>query len=481
MANKLFSAYFWELGGRIGNQLVSFTLGIFLARILSPVEYGLIGMAMVFISLSSIFVSLGLSSALIQKNDASEVHYSSSFYVNVASASLLMVGLIFSAPLIASFFREPQITLIAQILSVNLLISSLSVVAQVKLEKELNFRVISKIGVSSSIISGVIALYLAWIGFGVWSLVVQVLLSNIIRTTLINLSSKWKPKLTFQLSALKELWEYSFNLFISGLINTVYQQLDSLIIARIFSPVDLGLYSRAKSLNSFVIKYTSESIGKVTFPAMTKLNNEKEKMVNLGFKTESIVALLSFGLLGLLYVTAEPVFLLLLGEKWKEAIPIYKILCLSGFAYPISAATLNLLKASGDSKTFLRLEVYKKVIGIIGLTIGFSFGLKGFLISLIASGLLSTLLNMYFTSKSLQIDFKHQIYISFIHCIPAIISSVIILSFNLHSFIKSNFLILMISTIIYSTIYLLANRLFKTNGYDIAKNTIKGYLSSISG
>lgn len=434
-------------------------------------------MSMVFISFSSVFVSLGLSSALIQKKNASEEHFSSSFFLNVFSACILAIVLTASAPLIAIFFKEPKIELIIQFLSLNLILSSLSVVAEIKLIKKLDFKILSKISISSSIISGIVALYLAFTGYGVWSLVSQVLLSGLIRTSLINYYSKWKPKLILKFSALLELWEYSFNLFISGLINTIYQQLDSLIIAKIFTPIELGLYTRAKSLNRFVIKYSSESIGRVAFPALSELNDRKSDMIKLGIKLESVIGFFCFGLLGLLYVTAEPLFLFVLGEKWKEAIPIYKILCFSGFVYPISASALNLLKASGDSKTFLNLEIYKKFIGITGLAIGFSFGLNGFLVSLIFSGLLSTILNFYFVSRSLNLNFFHQLYNSFVYIIPTIIAAIITLSISFR--FDSIFLNLVCLFITYSILFLLINTLIKTKGYVITYKIVASYFTSL--
>lgn len=472
---SLIKSYSWDLVGKVANQLVSFMLGIFLARMLSPTEYGLIGMSMVFIAFSNVFVNLGLSTALIQKKNAIEEHFSSSFFVNISIAIILTVLFFLIAPVISSFFSEDKIVVLIQVLSFNLIITSLSVVAEVKLIKQLNFKILSKIGVSSSVVSGLVAIYFAFNGYGVWSLVIQTLLSSIIRSFLIQYYSRWRPKLIFKIEALKELWSYSFRFFISGFINTIYEQLDSIIIARIFSTVDLGLYSRAKSLNRFVIKYASESIGNVTFPAMSKISDDKLKMIELGLKAESLVAFLSFGLLGLLFITAKPLFLLLFGIKWIAAIPIYKLLCLSGFAYPISATTLSMLKASGDSKTFLKLEVLKKILGLISLSIGFYYGMNGFLLSLIVSGLIGTVLNIYFTSYSLDISFKNQIVDSFIYVIPAVIA-VIITYFSLTIFLN-NILILISSSFIYICVYLLINELSQTKGYEIMKVKFFGLLN----
>lgn len=461
--NYLLRGYFWDLAGKFANQLVSFILGIIIARLLSPGEYGLVGMSMVFISISGIFVNFGLSSALIQRKEVDSSHYSSAFFLNFAIATIFSILIFSLSSSIAFFFKTPDITPLIRVLSLNLIISSLTIVPEIRLIKELNFKKIAEIGLLSSIISGFFALLLAWKGFGVWSLVAQTLISSLLRLVLVFIYSKWIPSLIFSFYSIKELWKYGVNLFFSGVLNVVFEQLDTIIIARIFSSVDLGLYSRAKSLNRFVIKFTSESIGNVTFPAMSKLNNDKTKMIEMGIKAESLIAFLAFGLLGWLFVTAESLFLILFGEKWINAIPIYKLLCLSGFVYPVSAATLTMLKASGDSKTFLKIEVYKKIISLFSISIGFYFGLTGFLYSLILSGFVSTVLNMYYTAKSLKISFSHQFTNSFKYTLPAFLA--VYLSSFLDNLIVSHILNLFLLSGIFIFTYLIMNYLIKTEGF----------------
>jgi O-antigen/teichoic acid export membrane protein len=292
--------------------------------------------------------------------------------------------------------------------------------------------------------------------------VVQTLLSQAIIGIYYWTKSTWMPKLIFKIEAIKELWSYSMNMFISGLLNTSYEQLDSIIIGKLFSITDLGLYARAKSLNRFVIKFSSESIGNVTFPAMAAFSFEKDKLVKLGIKAEILVAFVSWGLLGYLYVTAESLFLILFGQKWVSAIPIYKLLCLSGFAYPISAATLSMLKASGDSKTFLKLEIYKKIVGLIFTLGGLYIGFQVFLISLIISGFIGTILNIFFTAKSLEIEFKNQFNHSFIYFLPAL--AAVLISMVVISFLDNIYLEFVIASIMFGAFYLGLNYIFKTKG-----------------
>jgi len=462
MAGRLIKSFAWDFAGRVGGQLIGFVISIILARILSPEEFGLIGMAMVFISLSGVFTNLGLSSALIQRTDPTEEHYSSSFYLNIAVAAFLALLFILLAPLIAIFFKNPEIANLIRVLSFTLIINSLSIVQDARFRKKMNFRILTRTKILSAILSGAIGIGMALMGYGVWSLVVQTLASGLLTSLFLWFYSDWRPKILFRLKAIKELWEYSFNLFISGVINTAYEQLDSIIIARLFSAKDLGLFSRAKTLNRFAIKYSSESVGTITFPAMSEVKSDRERMLDLGLKAETLIAYLSLGLLGWLYVASEPLILTLIGPKWLQSVEMFKILCLSGFAYPISAATLSMLKAAGYSGSFLKVEVWKKVVGLAGFVIGFYFGIKGYLISLIITGVISVWLNMYFTGKALGITVRHQL----LPILPYLFISItaVLLSYWILKFIQIPVISLMVVSFLFAVIYFLINYIVKSEG-----------------
>lgn len=477
MAGKILKSYIWDLAGRLGSQLAGAAIGIILARLLSPAEFGLIGMAMVFIGISGIFTNLGLSSALVQRTDPTEEHYSSSFYLNIGSAFTLTLLFIILAPSIAGFFNNEALIPLVRVLSLNLLISGFTVVQEARLRKAMRFDLLTKARIISSVTSGIIGVSMAFTGFGVWSLVVQTILGRIITTGYYWFVSDWKPKLLFRIRALKELWSYSLNLFISSVIDTAYGQLDSLVIAKLFSARELGLFSKARALNGFVIRYSSESIGSVTFPAMAELKDDRKRMLELGFNSEKLIAFVSFGLLGWLFVAAGPLILTLYGSKWEPAVEIFRLLCLSGFAYPISAATLSMLKASGDSRSFLKAEVWKKVVGLAGLVIGFIFGLKGYLVSLVITGTISVLLNMFYTGRSLDISVRHQLrpllpYLG-LSAAAALIIDILPVEFSL------NFINLIIVTISFFVLYLGSNYFLKTRGTDLFIGQAGSVLSQV--
>ncbi len=462
MAGKLIKSYAWDLAGRIGGQIASAIIGIILARLLTPAEFGLVGMAMVFIGISGIFTNLGLSSALVQRAIPTEEHYSSSFYLNVGASLLLTLLFILLAPTIARFFNNDKLIDLIRVLSLTLLISGFTVVQEARLRKKMRFDLLTKARIISSVTGGAVGVSMAFAGFGVWSLVVQTLLGRLLTTGYYWFVSDWKPKLVFKLKALKDLWSYSFNLFISSIIDTVYNQLDSLIIAKIFSARELGLYSKAKALNRFVVKYSSESIGAVTFPAMAEVKDNRRRMIELGFNAEKLIAFVSFALLGWLFVAAGPLILTLYGPRWEPAVEIFRLLCLSGFVYPISAATLSMLKASGDSKSFLKVEVWKKIVGLVGLSIGFAFGLKGYLISLVFTGSIAVILNMVYTGRSLDITLKHQLlpllpYLV-LAAVSAFITDILPVDFEI------SVLNLILFTGIFFILYFGSNLVLKTDG-----------------
>jgi len=478
MKDRSITAFIWDFLGKGGNQLVSFIIGIILARLLSPTEYGLIGMAMVFISFTSVFTNLGLSSALIQRSDPHEVHFSSSFYLNLFAGFFLFVLFFVSAPLVARFFNEPQITTLVRVLSTNILFTSVTIVQEARLTRELRFDTLAKARVLATLVSGIIGISLAFIGFGVWSLVCQTLSNSIIRSTYIWITVTWRPKFLFQINAIKELWTFGFHMFLVGLINTAYGSVSTIVIGKIFSLTDLGLYSRAESLNRFVIKYSAESVGSVTYPIMAMLQNSREELIDFGIKTQRLVAFLSFFLLGLLYLTAEPLILVLLGEKWKGAIEIYKLLCLSGFTIPIGAVATNMFKAYGKSREFFNENNIKKVFGFIGMGVGFLFGLKGFLISLIIIGLFSVILDMYYVQITLDYSLFRQIRSIIIY--PILVVFLVVAMSFIPKYSNSNLLVLVLTSIVYSLIYLLINHLLRTKGLGIFTSQLKIIIEKLS-
>lgn len=271
----------WSAFGTFSTQGISFIIGIILARLLMPADYGLIGMLAIFFAVSQLFVESGFSSALIQKIDRTETDYSTIFYFNLLVSFALYLILFLTAPLIAEFYNTPELTLLTRVLSLNILISALAIVQQARLKILLDFKTPAIITMLSVAISGSLGVVLAYSGYGVWALVVQSLSATAIRTLLLFFFNKWMPRLVFSIASLKQLFGYSSKLLAAGLVATIVNNLYSILIGKIFSPKDLGYYTRAKQFPELLSSTITSILQGVTFPILASLQNDRDRMVSV--------------------------------------------------------------------------------------------------------------------------------------------------------------------------------------------------------
>jgi O-antigen/teichoic acid export membrane protein len=367
----------------------------------------------------------------------------------------------FSAPWISEFYDNTVLLPITQVMSLSFIISAFSSVQNTKLRKELNYALLTKTSLISSFLSGVIGISLALWSAGVWSLVAQLLSMGIIYNIVIWLSTRWRPSLTFSWKALTQLWGFGFRMFLSGLIEAVYQKLDFLIIGKLFPAATLGYYQRAKSLNGMVFQYSSGSLMAVLFPVLSKVQNDLPRFQNIIMKSLGIISFVVFLLLGALYLISEELIVLLFSEKWLPSVEIFKILILSGFGYPFGALLVNILSSRGNSKAFLRLEIYKKIIVSINLLILYFAGIDAFLYGLIAQAIFTVTLNIIFASEEIQlraIDFVKPIIVQV--AIAAIsVALVILATKNIDSI---SIITLVTKGILFTFLYFLLSYLLKT-------------------
>jgi len=338
---------------------IGFIATIILARLLEPAEFGLIAMIMAIIGIAQVFTNVGLGAALIQRRRVLPVHYSSVFFLNIVIGAFLTLITFLSASLIGDFYNSEQLVPIAKVMSLAFFINAFSSVQVTKLRKEINYATLTKANITASLLSGIIGVSLAYDGLGVWSLVVQVLLRGLIFNIYLWRMSHWQPSLLFSLKALNQLWPFGFRMFISSLLDAVFKWLDILIIGKLFTPATLGFFERAKSLDQFIVAYSSGSLMSVLFPILSKMQNDLPRFQNIVTKILGILSFIVFMLLGVIYLISEELIIILFTEKWLPSVKYFKILVLSGFAYPISALLVNVLSSRGNSKAYLRLEIYK--------------------------------------------------------------------------------------------------------------------------
>ena len=406
LQKESFKAFYWDFSGKIAGQLVAFIVSIFLARLLSPADFGLLAIVNVIIAFSNIFLDLGLSVSLVQNANIREEHYGSVFWFNLATGILFTLLLFFTAGPLAVFYENTEIKDITRLMSLLFLINAFGRVISAKLHKEMKFDVPVKAQLGAAFFSGVLGVAMAFAGFGVWSLVAQSLLFAVLSNLLLYLLEKWRPKLYFSWKALKELWGFGFRMFLSGVLNALYTNLDALIIGKLFPAAVLGQYYRAKSTSNIIVNNASGSLMAVFLPALSSVQNDLERVRQIVSKSFHFICLISFFLTGFFYVIGGDCIIILFSDKWMPAVPLFELTMLSAYAYPVSAVLVNVIVAMGNSKAFLRLEIYKKVLLSLNFIIGFYFGIEEFLIGFIIVNLLSVLLNIWYAADDMKVPSK---------------------------------------------------------------------------
>ena len=471
LKNRSAKAFAWNIAGTFLKQGSGFIISIFLARLLDPAEFGLVGMAMVFITISQVFIDVGFSSALIQNKDNTNLTYSSIFYVNFVAGLLLTAIFYMSAPLIGDFYDNSEITTLIRWLSLIFVFNSLNLVQTAIFTKDLNFKVLTLRNVIASSVGGIFGVICAFQGFGVYSLVVQQISMALLTTILLWSSSKWKPKLEFSFQEVKRLTGFSAFVFFDQFISTLFKQLDVLFIGKFFSASVLGFYSRASSLKDQVILYTSQSLVKVFYPVLSSLQDENKEYNRVYFKVVSVVAFVSYGLTGLLYIMGSDVIIILFGKKWIPSIEIFQILVLAVCVFPINGMMVNAFMSKGKSKQNFYLGLFRKFITIIPLFIAYQYGIYEFTIALVIADYFLTFVNVYFSNRIIKIPYKIHLRKIFEGVSPLILG---VIAFNLIELSSIYHRILLAA--IFGLSHLLFGYIIRIEGFLFMISNIRKYL-----
>lgn len=406
---KTIHGIFWSFLERGGQESIQFVISIILARLLMPSEFGLIVMLAIFMAVAQSIQDSGFGSALIQKRDATRVDESSIFYFNII-VSIIAMGLLWlSAPWIAAFYNKPLLTQLTRVLSLNLVINSFGLVQITLMTKRMDFKTQLKISLLAGSLSGAIGVVMAYLGFGVWSLVFQSLTANVFRTILLWVFNSWRPVLAFSFMSIRSMFRYGSKLFMSGLLEIIYSNIYLLIIGKVYSAADLGFYSRAKGIEQMPVQNFQSSVSRVTFPVFASIQNNKARLkrgVREALKTMSLV---NFPLMIGLAVTAKPLVSVLLTDKWLPSVPYLQLLCFGGLLYPLHAINLNVLIAQGRSDLYFRLEIIKKVVAVVAIAFTYRWGIIIMIYGQIASSIICYYLNSFYTGKLLNYSIIKQI------------------------------------------------------------------------
>lgn len=402
LRNKTVSGIGWSAADAILGQGVTFLVGIVLARLLSPTEYGLIGIISIFIVVLNGIVDSGFSNAIIRKQDTTDEDYNTMFFTNLLFSVVLYIGLYFLAPVIATFFEREQLIALTRAMGLILIINALSITQVTILTKKVDFKTKTKASLTSAIISGIVGIILAYLGLGVWSLVAQQLTKQLLYTLCLWVLNKWIPTCTFSKQSFKYMWGFGWKLLLSGLLNNIWNQLYQVVVGKFYSPATLGQYSRSKEYANILSSNFTMIIQRVSYPVLSALQDDKERMI-YGYrkiiKITMFVTAISMIFMG---AVAEPLIYCLIGPQWHEAATYLPLICISMSLYPLHAINLNMLQVQGRSDIFLILEIIKKIIAIGPICLGIFVNIKCMLVGSIITGLLSFFLNSYYTGKKLH-------------------------------------------------------------------------------
>lgn len=409
LREKTISGMLWSFSDSLAGQGIQFVVGLILARILSPAEFGLIGMITVFLAVSQSFIDSGFGQALIRKTGAAESDFSTVFWFNIFAGVLFFLFFFFLAPGIARFYNEPQLQPLTRVLSLILIINSFGLVQRAILTRRIDFRLQTKITVISAVISGAVAVYMALSGYGVWSLVWKSLLGYLIQTILFWMLSGWHPRMIFSRDSFRDLFGFGSKLLISGLIDTAYRNIYPLIIGKFFTAQELGYYTRAEQFTKLPSQNISQIVQRVSYPALSMVQDDTVRLKSGYRQVISATMYISFlAMLGLAAV-AKPLVLLLIGEKWLPSVPYLQLLCLGGMLYPLHAINLNMLKVRGRSDLFLKLEIIKKLFAIPVILAGIFISINAMLIGMVIHSFAAYFINSYYSGKLIEYPFREQI------------------------------------------------------------------------
>lgn len=408
LRQKTAQGIFWSLIERFSVQGVQFIIMIVMARLLTPHDYGIIGMLAIFLAVSQSLIDSGFSQALIRKQDRTETDNNTIFYFNIVVGVCLYIILYFLAPLVADFYDTPQLCSVMRVVCLGIIFNSLAVVQRALLTVNIDFRTQAKAALSAAVISGTVGITLAYCDFGVWSLVVQQLLNLGINTGLLWILAQWRPQWVYSWKSFRELFSFGSKLLASGLLDTLYKNIYPIVIGKFFNATSLGHYTRAQHFTEFPSSNLTGIMQRVTYPVLCSIQHDDERLSNIYRRFLKLSAFVIFPLMIGLASVSQPFINTVLGVQWEFCGQLLQILCFAMMWYPIHAINLNLLQVKGRSDLFLRLEIIKKLLGISVLCITAPLGLVVMCYGQIFNSVVSLIINTYYTGKLINVGFIRQ-------------------------------------------------------------------------
>lgn len=479
LKNEAIAGMIWNGIDKIAIKGIAFIIGIILARILMPSDYGLIGMLAIFMAFSELFVSGGISQALIQKIDRNDIDYSTIFHFNLIVSLICYLILFFTAPLIAQFFNAPQLTMLTRVLTLIIIINALTLVQQTRLTIKLDFKTQAIISLFSVVIGGTMGVFLAYNGFGVWSLVAQMLSSSFVRAASLFYVNKWIPLMIFSMSSFKRLFGFSSKLLAAGFVASIVNNLYSILIGKIFSSKDLGFYTKAKEYPELLSATLSTVLQGVSFPILASLQEDRERMVSVYSRMMGMVVFFVIPVLTLFALLCEPFVRSFLTEKWLPVVPLMQWMCFARMITPISSLNMNILNAIGRSDLFFLIDIFKLPLTLAALVITIPLGLTAVVMGHFATSFICYFINAYYPGKLFGFGALRQIKEMWrIGCATVVMSAVVFISMI---FLSSDLLKLLIGVPLGCGVYLWAVYLLKVHELKEIYRMLHPYVKRFGG
>jgi len=476
--NKTISGFFWSFVDSFSTIIIQFVIGIILARLLSVKEFGLIGILTLFINISTVIIDSGFKIGLLRRVNCTNKEYSTIFYFNISVSFLLYLVLFFSAGYVSAFFKEPILKLPMRVISLGLLFNSFGLIQSVILLKNIDFKKQASISVTAITVSGLVAVGMAYSGFGIWSLVALNVIRTAINTILLWLKSTWVPALVFCKKSFNEIYSFSKNLLFSGLISTIYENAYYFVIGKFFSTTELGYYTRAEQFKYIPSQGMTEIINRVSFPVLSSIQDNPVALKEGYKKLIKITMFISFVFMIGMASISESLIIFLIGEKWIVAAEYLRLLSFVGMVYPFQALNLSMLQLKGRSDLFLRLDIIKKSLAIPAIIMGIIFGIKIMLYMMIFNAFISFFLDSFYSGKMINYPVTEQIKDIYLSFVVAIIMGISIYLIKL-IFNQSNTIILLAQLVGGVIVIIVLGELIKKYEYIEIKSIIKGYILKI--
>lgn len=475
LRHKALKGVLWSGIDKAGVKAVSFIVSIVIARILSPADYGVIGMILVFITIANIFIDSGLSQALVQRKNRTVSDMATAFYFNVVVSVVCYAVLFFCAPLIARFYDVPILNPILRILGLNLIISSFATVQRANLLAILDFKTIAYVNISGISVSGIVGIWMAKAGYGVWALVGQQMSATLTSTLVYWFSGKWHPTIGFSKDSFRHLWNFGSKLLATSLVATILREIYTVAIGKFYRSSELGYYTRAVQTSDMVAMTTNDLINAVTFPILSSLQDERSKMIEVYSRMLGMTAFCVFPIMTGLAVVASPFISVLLTDKWLPVVPLLQWLCFARMFTPISSLNMNILNAVGRSDLYMKLDFSKMPLEILIMVITIPMGVKAIVIGNFVSTFICYFINAYLPGKLFDFGVKAQFKIFWkIAVATAIMASSV--WFAMHLF-DSEIIKLLVGLLIGTTVYFIASIILKINEFEEIRRIVVSRLN----